>query len=329
MGWQARARERAAAPGSPRRLRFVLLAVGLSVAAGMLAVSAITAFRGPVGPALVPVESITWAFPGNRLHGLGFDAGLDRLILATRYGLFALEGGRLFQLGMDREDLRGFAIHPRDPRILYASGHLRRGDNLGVIRSDDGGSSWRQIFRGVGAETVDFHSMTISAADPARLYGIFQDHLYVTRDGGATWRIAAARGLPTPGGPCGGAPCLAADSGGPETVYAGTGEGLFRSLDDGETWSPVASAIDDVAGIGVDPHDAERLLLYSRTRGMLRSEDAAQTWRPSTAGLALGHDDYVFGFALDSAQPGRVFAGTVGGAVHLSRDGGASWERVL
>lgn len=125
-------------------------------------------------------------------------------------------------------------------------------------------------------------------------------------------------------------PCLAADSAEPETIYAGTRDGLVRSRDGGETWSRVAADLGPVAGVAVAPDDPRRLLAYSRTRGMLRSENSGQTWRPATAGMALGVRDYVFGLAFDTAGgTARVFAATVGGTVYRSVDGGASWERVL
>lgn len=81
--------------------------------------------------------------------------------------------------------------------------------------------------------------------------------------------------------------------------------------------------------IAVDPHDSRRLLAYGRTRGMLRSENTGQTWHPTTAGMALGVRDHVFGFVFDTGRAGRVFAATVGGTVYRSVDGGVSWERVL
>jgi hypothetical protein len=314
---------------SRRRRRSLWLALGLGGVLGVLVVAGVVGWRGEAQPELVRVESLTHAFPHNHLHGLGFDARDDRLVLATHYGLFVLSDHGLFQLGPSHDDFMGFSIHPHDPRVIYTSGHPRMGGNLGVMRSDDGGRTWRQLFRGVAGETVDFHSMTISAADPARLYGVFQGRLYVTADGGTTWRIAAARGLPAADGPCWGVPCLAADSAVPDTLYAGTAQGLFRSLDGGETWRRIAPELDAVAGVGVDPRDPGRLLVYSRPRGTLRSEDAGQTWRPATAGLALGHRDYVFGFAFDPGPVERAFAATVGGAVYRSRDGGVTWERAL
>lgn len=303
--------------------------LALSALVTALIVAGIVGWRGETRSSLVRVESLTDAVPHNHVHGLGWDGAHDRLILATHYGLFVLAGDGLYQLGPSREDFMGLSTHPREPRVIYTSGHPRMGGNLGVMRSNDGGRTWRQIFLGVAGETVDFHSMTISPADPGRLYGVFQGRFYVTTDGGTTWRIAAARGLPAKDGPCWGVPCLAADSAEPETVYAGTGDGLFRTRDGGGTWSRLTADLGSVAGIAVDPHDSRRLLAYGRTRGMLRSENTGQTWHPTTAGMALGVRDHVFGFAFDTGRAGRVFAATVGGTVYRSVDGGVSWERVL
>ncbi len=39
-------------------------------------------------------------------------------------------------------------VHPHDPLILFSSGYRDEGENLGVVRSEDGGSTWKQISEG-------------------------------------------------------------------------------------------------------------------------------------------------------------------------------------
>jgi hypothetical protein len=276
---------------------------------------------------LLPVDSITHQFPGNHLHGLGYDAVNDRLLLATHYGLFVLSEGGLYQLGASRDDFMGFSIHPYDPAIMYSSGHPQSGGNLGVMRSDDGGRTWRQLLRGLGSETVDFHSMSISAADPDRLYGAFQGRLYVTRDGGQTWQAATAEGLPWQGGLCWGVPCLATGSDDADNVYASTTAGLFRSQDGGESWALLTAVTGGVAGLAVDPRHPQRLLAFTQRDGVALSEDGGQSWQSRHNGFQLTGNEYVFGFAFHPADDQVLFAATTGGQIYRSQDGGASWQR--
>lgn len=184
---------------------------------------------------LTPVESISSLFD-NHIHGLGYDSQNQRLFVATHYGLFVWKDGRLFQFGQNRHDFMGFSLHPTNPNIFYTSGHPEKGGNMGVMKSEDGGVTFMGIFRGLGGETVDFHSMAISPANPGILYGWFVEKLYRSKDGGKSWELASVRGLP-PTGLCWGGPCLSADGHSEARVYAGTPEGLFVSQDFGENWT--------------------------------------------------------------------------------------------
>lgn len=101
---------------------------------------------------------------------------------------------------------------------------------MGVVKSEDGGMTFRRIFCGLEGKTADFHAMTISPANPKILYGWFLERLYVSKDGGKSWQFASAQGIPQQGF-CFGAPCLSADSEKESSVYAGTPGGLLVSRD--------------------------------------------------------------------------------------------------
>ncbi len=280
-------------------------------------------------PGIQPVDSIYEEFGYNHLHGLGYDADNERLLLASHFGLFALTDEGLFQLGPNRDDLMGFSADPDNPTILYASGHPQGGGNLGVLRSDDGGQSWQQIFTGLEGETVDFHSMTISPADPQRLYGAFQGRLYVTRDGGDSWQAAAAEGLPWQAGFCWGAPCLTADTADPNLIYAATAVGLYHSQDGGENWTLLSDTAGAVSSIGIDPQNNQRLLAHTERYGIALSEDGGQSWQSHQEGIQLNEAEYVFAFTFHPQNPQIVFLATVGNQVYGSQDGGQTWQLLM
>jgi len=275
---------------------------------------------------LTPVESISYQFH-NHIHGLGYDSQNQRLLIATHYGIFVWKDGQLFQLGETRDDFMGFSLHPTNSKIIYTSGHPKSGGNMGVMKSEDGGASFKPIFRGLGAETVDFHSMTITPANPKILYGWFQEKLYRSKDGGKSWQFASARGIPQQGF-CFGAPCLSADSQKKGTVYAGTPRGLFVAYDFGENWTPVNLELGAVAGVGVHPSNALRLFAFTQNLGMASSQDRGKNWQPRSSGIQLSREDFIFAFAFDRKNSEQIFAATPE-KVFQSTDGGKNWERII
>lgn len=271
-------------------------------------------------------ESLTDDFDRNHLHGLAYDHTTEQLYLATHHGLFVLKNDEdLFLVGDSSDDFMGFTMHPERPDILYRSGHPSGGGNLGVERSEDGGFTWTRIFTGLDDETVDFHMMTISDADPEVLFGGYHGKLYVTEDAGKTWRIATSNGL-SGQGLCWGVPCLAPDSGERTTVLAGTQEGLFVSTDLGEAWQRHTPK--PVAGITVHPTDAS--ILYGFTHeGIVQSTDRADTWQVVQPATEFGGNESAFGFAVNHAAPDKVYAGTTVNRVLRTTDAGETWEVIL
>lgn len=313
--------------------------VALVALASFLAVAAACEEAGPEqeGP-LVPVDSLAHEFQGNHLHGIGFDSRDGQLYLASHFGLFLLrpsEDGadrwNLYQWGETRDDYMGFSLHPTDPDMVYTSGHPATGGNLGVLRSDDAGLTFEQVFQGFDGEAIDFHSMTISPANAEVLYGYYwgDEMLYRTRDGGNTWERFRADGLPE-GGPCWGAPCLAADPLDEDTLYAGTERGLLVSRDGGRAWDVLSSALTGpVAGVGVSSGEPPRILAMTVEEGVLGSSDGGETWEPHGRGLDLDPQEIVFAFAFDWEEPSRVFLATTEQRVFESDDAGASWRVIL
>ena len=213
--------------------------------------------------------TITEDFSRNHIHGIDYDHAEERLYLPTHHGPFVLIDSDLYLVGDSLDDHMGFNMHPENPAVLYRSGHAKNGGNLGVEYSEDGGLTWERIFSGVGDETVDFHSMTISDADPDVLLGTYAGQLYVTEDGGENWRIADSQGLPS------GVSALTAHTTERSTVFAGTSEGLFESTILGETWKRRTTNV--FTAITIHPTDATTRDGYTRD-GIVRSDDAGDTW---------------------------------------------------
>lgn len=259
-------------------------------------------------------ETLNELLQRTHVHGLAVDRGdPEWLLVATHHGLYAADpDGRVEQVSPRQDDLMGFAAHPTEPDVLYASGHPLGGGNLGVIRSDDGGRSWTFLSPGANGP-VDFHQMTVSAADPSVLYGIYGD-LQASTDGGERWEIVG----PAPQGVI----ALAASSLSADLLYAGTERGILISRDGGQSWDPGHMIAAPVTALEVTPDGV--VYAYMIGQGFLRlEEEKFPRWQRLAEELS---DDPVLHIASDPADPSRLFAATMRGTVLRSDDGGASWS---
>jgi len=132
----------------------------------------------------------------------------------------------------------------------------------------------------------------------------------------------------------------------PSTFYFGSvGGGVWKSTNSGRTWNPVfdSQPIASIGAITVSPShpnivyvgsgEADMRSQISYGNGMYKSTDAGKTW------LHLGLDGtrQIGRVLVDPRNPNIVFVAALGHAyganpergVYRSRDGGATWEKVL
>jgi photosystem II stability/assembly factor-like uncharacterized protein len=108
-------------------------------------------------------------------------------------------------------------------------------------------------------------------------------------------------------------------------LFVGTiGEGLFRSLDGGETFRRACDGMFvecDVRALAVRPDDPSCLYLGSEL-GVFVSRDSADNWSSLEAPLA---GRQVWSLCLGAGAPLRIVAGTCPAGVVVSEDAGQSW----
>ncbi|HEY0787855.1 MAG TPA: hypothetical protein VGE86_04365, partial [Thermoanaerobaculia bacterium] len=139
---------------------------------------------------------------------------------------------------------------------------------------------------------------------------------------------------------------LLVDPSNPATLYAaGVSGGIFKSTDEGASWSAVGDALTNIAvnALAMDPADPQVLYagtgegyfreevrgtwLPLRGGGMFTTADGGATWTrlESTSGADF---HWVNDIAISPADPARLWAATRTG-VWRSSDRGATWARVL
>ncbi|MBN9662301.1 MAG: hypothetical protein J0H49_29150 [Acidobacteria bacterium] len=215
----------------------------------------------------------------------------------------------------------------------------------GVVRSDDGGWTWRVTSGGL-PQTAVTHLLMDPKSQPGRrtlFLTSFGKGVYRSTDNGESW-TAVNQGLPQ--GEIR-AWRLAMDKQG--TLYVvlfrrandektGTdADGmLFRSTDQGANWQRVAlpEGFNGPTGIAIAPNDPNRIYLSAWGRGkpydfrksdggVWTSSDGGKTWRN-----VLSKCQHVYSVTLDETKPEVVYAASYEASVWRSADGGANWARV-
>ncbi|HSE16259.1 MAG TPA: hypothetical protein VLB46_04355 [Pyrinomonadaceae bacterium] len=132
----------------------------------------------------------------------------------------------------------------------------------------------------------------------------------------------------------------------PDTFYFGSvGGGVWKSANAGRTWTPTfdATNVASIGAIGVAPSDGN--VIYAGTgeadmrdsiaygNGVYKSTDAGKTWKH----LGLENTKQIGRIIVDPKNPNTVFVAALGNVyapnpdrgVYRSRDGGATWQKVL
>jgi photosystem II stability/assembly factor-like uncharacterized protein len=112
-------------------------------------------------------------------------------------------------------------------------------------------------------------------------------------------------------------------------LYVGTiGEGLFRSLDHGQTFRRACDGVFvecDVRAVVVHPHRPETMYMGTEV-GLHVSRDGAENWEELCAPLE-GLE--VWSINLTPARPDRLIVGTRPSSLLVSEDGGSTWRQAV
>lgn len=254
--------------------------------------------------------------PGSHVHGIQFDRGTPgRVFIATHEGLFAADAGNTARRISDHDhDMMGFVADPADPKVMLASGHPAQGGNLGVLRSEDGGRSWKRIADGVKGP-VDFHAMTVSPSDARRVYGLYGS-IQMSTDGGRTWEI---RGAPKDVR----VHDIAASGRNPDHLYAATDRGIMISRDGGKTWAPADIRMRPASMVQVT--EDGRVYGYVVGVGLVAAPDGSPAWK--VVGASFPDNVALLHLAADPANTDHLVAADTNGDLLASADGGVTWRR--
>jgi photosystem II stability/assembly factor-like uncharacterized protein len=232
------------------------------------------------------------------------------------------DGGKtvevLSDLPLDASDLE---VSPVSSETLYVTGPIVNPGQYGVVRSDNGGRSWDEVWR----TAWSFSGMPIglSLNTDRFLVGTFE-RVYRTEDGGQTF-ASSDKGMSAT------TPLLISFSPlDPHTVLVSTGSAIALSRDGGSSWNDIGGPLGDpnqfrpayFSGLAIDAAGSLFVSLardFPPSAELYRSADNGVSWHRLTdigARELLAHP----------TAPGFLLASTTSG-VQLSLDGGLSWQQ--
>jgi photosystem II stability/assembly factor-like uncharacterized protein len=254
------------------------------------------------------------------------------------------------------------ALDPTDTQVAYVGGAAG-----GVWKTSDGGVTWTPVFD--AQPSLAIGSIAVDPSDPQTIFvgtgeanwtgdAYFGAGIFRSTDGGATWSQVG-----TPGQFDG---CYIADMavvpGAAGTVLAavqstgylesptspcvdnGAGSGIWRSIDDGATWTHVFAGSArgsyfplGTADLTVDPTTPSTWYAGDWDDGIVKSTDAGQTWTAANVGFPASKAGRIM---ITAGTGGRLYAvagdcdflcqmgrgGLMG--VFTSSDSGATWAKV-
>ncbi len=212
-----------------------------------------------------------------------------------------------------------FVFDPLDHEHLFVA------TTMGVFETQNGGGSWKKRMNGMKEVLM----VVTLAIDPARrniLYAGTSGGVYKTVDRAARWEkvnnglvapevLASSRGLGVTG--------MQVDPFNPETVYAATLNGLYKTTDAARTWTRIATSLpDQMFSAMVLDRSRPNVIYVASRQGIHRTEDGGASWRALNQGFTSLN---IRSLVQSPIDPKIWFVGTNGSGLYRSEDRGETW----
>ena len=238
-----------------------------------------------------------------------------------------------------RSDIKGLAIHPNNPNIIYVRIGLYTFSDCsdvdnddpdyeesvskycpGVYKSTDGGENWKLLDEATGDPSEG--GVYINEYNDSEIYSVFSRETFVSKDAG----LSSDEFLNTkehPIIPDVGVEIITFGESEAEVFMAGL-QGVYRTYDNGKTWIETNTGF--VGSEVVDLATALDGTMYATTYnlGIFKSIDGGKNWVFASFGIK---NWYGMQLATHPENPDTIFTTTNGG-VYKSTNAGGSWKLI-
>ena len=279
-------------------------------------------------------EVSSWEWNGAPLSGDAFDITKGVVYKTTN-------GGQSWQKIWSGDNLARYIwIDPRNSDVLYvstgifdreaANSDYKKGiaGGVGVIKSTDGGLTWKQINQGllnlyVGSLFMHPQNPDILLAAAGNVTYPEHSGVYLSTDGGASWKQTLDAYVIN---------SVEFSTSDPKIAYAGDFSAIFSSQDggntwrqltpQGENWGPPGIQAGQPIDFQVDPRNPLRLFANEYGGGNFLSQDGGYTWTDASRGYTGAMMRQIL---VHPEAAALVY--TVGrSGIFTSRNGGATWS---
>src|SRR5690349_3824969 len=274
---------------------------------------------------------------------LGTGSDGVRSNVSTGRGMYkSTDGGETWKfLGLyNAGQIGAVRIHPTNPNIVWVSATgdvFKANSDRGVFKTTDGGVTWRKVL--FISDTVGAMDVELQPGNPGIVYawmsrlerkpwtiisGSREGGFYKSTDGGEHF-TQITNGLPHE---LIGKANLAVTNAFPDRIYAlveaKPGGDLYRSDDEGRTWSLINSRPSLIqrpfyyTTLGADPSNAD--VVYAGAEGFFKSTDGGKTFTPFRTPHGDNHDIWI------NPKDSQIMIQSNDGGANVSTDGGRTWS---
>ncbi|TKS59109.1 MAG: hypothetical protein EWM72_02424 [Nitrospira sp.] len=213
-----------------------------------------------------------------------------------------------------------FLLDPADSRHIFLA------TTMGVFETKNGGEHWAKKMDGM-KEVLMVVTLGMDPTRPSILYAGTSGGVYKSIDQAGHWEkvnnglvppdmVKTSRALNVTS--------ILVDPYEPDTVYAATLAGLYKSTDAAKSWKRIGESLTDQMIIAMVLDRMRRGVIYITGRdGVHRSEDGGATWKVINSGFTTTN---IRTIAQSATDPKLFYAGSNGSGLYRSKDVGETWE---
>jgi photosystem II stability/assembly factor-like uncharacterized protein len=203
--------------------------------------------------------------------------------------------------------------------------HLFVATTMGVFESQNAGETWQKRMDGM-KEVLMVVTLAMDPVRATHLYAGTSGGVYKTVNRGAGWEkvnnglvppdlLKSSRAL--------GVTVMQIDPSNPDTVYAATLNGIYKTTDGAQSWKRIAESLPDqmISAMVLDRSAPNTIYVASR-KGIHKSQDGGVSWKELNDGLSSLN---VRSLVQSMTDPNVWYVGTNGSGLYRSENGGNIW----